>query len=404
MDGQENINGQAPGTDRSTIESYLSLSEYRKGSFEFKAMPIPNDALMYSDAFCLQEGVISNMSSPLSPLASEIMSPLSIDAMLDTRPKEQASSEQLEVLLRYGLQVVFGPDVAGFTDDHSPLFYSDFPANILGSFLMGWFGFVFKPTILEFSEELALGLTTGFLGSLTTFSSWIQKMLTLTTQGRWVFGLLGLPIGLWITIGAIRSGIETGKKLRQFMDHEGHYETSCFDGKCRVKSCRDKMVSFGIVLVMLALVLGLSIFLTCQRSKKLGLACLFGPLGVWTRWFLTRFNGRGFGSNQRLMWIPWGTLLANVLASGIMASLSTLNIAEKTEHYQTVIEAIQLGFLGCMSTVSTFVAEVYSLAENGHVWRAFWYSILSIGLSFALGTLVYSVPVWTKCYSFTDGR
>ncbi|XP_020517895.1 LOW QUALITY PROTEIN: fluoride export protein 1-like, partial [Amborella trichopoda] len=280
-----------------------------------------------------------------------------------------------------------------FTNDLFSLFYSDFPANILGSFLMGWFGFVFKPTILEFSEELALGLTTGFLGSLTTFSGWIRKMLTLTTQGQWVYGLVGLPLGNQLnTRKKFIFIFSTGKKLGQFMDHEGHYKTSCFDGKCWVKSCRDKMV----------------------QEIRVGL--LFGPLDVWTRWFLTRFNGRGFGPNQRLMWIPWGTLLANVVAAGIMVPLSALNIAfsglvncacilqKKTEHYQTVIEVLQLGFLGCMSTVSTFVAEFYSLVESGHVWRAFGYSIFSIGLSFALGTLVYSVAVWTKGHAFTDGR
>ncbi|XP_020529901.1 uncharacterized protein LOC110008215 isoform X2 [Amborella trichopoda] len=77
MDGQDKINGQAPGTEKSTIESCLSLSEYMKSYFEFIAIPIPDDALN-------------------APLASEIMSPLSTDAMLDTRLKGQASGEPLE--------------------------------------------------------------------------------------------------------------------------------------------------------------------------------------------------------------------------------------------------------------------------------------------------------------------
>ncbi|KAL4181026.1 hypothetical protein AMTRI_Chr12g269090 [Amborella trichopoda] len=242
-----------------------------------------------------------------------------------TMKRRTVYSSKIIVLLRYGLQVLLGPDVARFTNDLFSLFYSDFPANILGSFLMGWFGFVFKPTILEFSEELALGLTTGFLGSLT--------------------------------------------HLQRLDPENAHFNNPG---------------AMGV------------------QEIRVGL--LFGPLDVWTRWFLTRFNGRGFGPNQRLMWIPWGTLLANVVAAGIMVPLSALNIAKKTEHYQTVIEVLQLGFLGCMSTVSTFVAEFYSLVESGHVWRAFGYSIFSIGLSFALGTLVYSVAVWTKGHAFTDGR
>ncbi|ERM97928.1 hypothetical protein AMTR_s01500p00007820 [Amborella trichopoda] len=186
---------------------------------------------------------------------------------------------------------------------------------------MGWFGFVFKPTILEFSEELALGLTTGFLGSLTHLQRLDPENAHFNNPGA--MGVWSCGPSIRQFMDAIWFGIATGKKLGQFMDHEGHYKTSCFDGKCWVKSCRDKMVAFGI--------------------------------------------------------------------------------GKKTEHYQTVIEVLQLGFLGCMSTVSTFVAEFYSLVESGHVWRAFGYSIFSIGLSFALGTLVYSVAVWTKGHAFTDG-
>ncbi|ERN17226.1 uncharacterized protein LOC110008215 isoform X3 [Amborella trichopoda] len=116
------------------------------------------------------------------------------------------------------------------------------------------------------------------------------------------------------------------------------------------------------------------------------------------------------------------TLNKKLVAAGIVAALSTLNLAlpfsapgevcynsmdgekkdrkhpvlllpiemEKTESSQTVIEGIQLGFLGYMITVSAFVAEVYCLIESGHIWRVFGYMILSIGLSFGLGTLVYS--------------
>ncbi|KAL4181031.1 hypothetical protein AMTRI_Chr12g235270 [Amborella trichopoda] len=333
MDGQDKINGQAPGTEKSTIESCLSLSEYMKSYFEFIAIPIPDDALN-------------------APLASEIMSPLSTDAMLDTRLKGQASGEPLEaqqehvpriyklasigsfwniwgmalsfhidgIFLRYGLQVLFG-DVVVFTSDRYPL-YNDLPANILGSFIMGWFAFGFKPSILEFSELLALGLTTG---------CWIQRMLNLTTHGQWVVGILGLPLG-----------------NQQFMD-------SCFEGKCQVKIRRLER-NEGLVLVMLALIWG------AKHFPYLWLACLVGPPGVWTRWFL---NGRALKGNVRLRF-------------------------EKTESSQTVIEGIQLGFLGYMITVSAFVAEVYCLIESGHIWRVFGYMILSIGLSFGLGTLVYS--------------
>lgn len=60
---------------------------------------------------------------------------------------------------------------------------------------MGWFGVVFKGDISYMSDHLAIGLSTGYLGSLTTFSGWNQKMLELSVEGHWVFVLLGFLIG-----------------------------------------------------------------------------------------------------------------------------------------------------------------------------------------------------------------
>ncbi|KAK6114876.1 hypothetical protein DH2020_007145 [Rehmannia glutinosa] len=146
----------------------------------------------------------------------------------------------------------------------------------VGSFLMGWLGVVFKGDILKVSDQLAIGLTTGFLGSLTTFSGWNQKMLDLSVEGQWVFAMLGIFLALlWGLFGSLaKNDFESGSS-------EAH----------------------------------------------LFLACMVGPFGVWIRWFLARFNGRGLGKNGVLKWMPFGTLAANVLAACVMAALATLKKA-----------------------------------------------------------------------------
>lgn len=53
---------------------------------------------------------------------------------------------------------------------------------------------VFKGDISKFSDCLAVGLTTGYLGSLTTFSGWNQRMLELSVEGKWVV-VFGIPLG-----------------------------------------------------------------------------------------------------------------------------------------------------------------------------------------------------------------
>lgn len=65
----------------------------------------------------------------------------------------------------------------------------------VGSFLMGWFGIVFKAHISCVSDQLAMGLSTGYLGSLTTFSGWNQKMVELSAEGKWAFAVLGYFVG-----------------------------------------------------------------------------------------------------------------------------------------------------------------------------------------------------------------
>ena len=58
-----------------------------------------------------------------------------------------------------------------------------------------------------------------------------------------------------------------------------------------------------------------------------------------------------------------------------------------------VASGIQLGFLGCLSTLSAFNAEFNAMRESKHPWRAHAYALITVCISFGLGILVYSVPV-----------
>jgi len=60
---------------------------------------------------------------------------------------------------------------------------------------MGWLGVVFKADTSRVSEHLAIGPTTGYLGSLTTFSGWNQKMVELIATRHWLLFVLGFLIG-----------------------------------------------------------------------------------------------------------------------------------------------------------------------------------------------------------------
>ncbi|VAH18056.1 unnamed protein product [Triticum turgidum subsp. durum] len=113
------------------------------------------------------------------------------------------------VFTRYGLQKLFGPGCLALTSNQSPL-YLDLPSNMLGSFLMAWFGIIFKTDIRHISEHLIVGITTGYMGSLTTFSGWNQAMVSMSSKDHWAYAIAGIVLGMFIVNESIRVGAETG--------------------------------------------------------------------------------------------------------------------------------------------------------------------------------------------------
>ncbi|XP_027338972.1 uncharacterized protein LOC113852800 [Abrus precatorius] len=309
----------------------------------------------------------------------------------------------LGVLTRYLLEKLFGPGVGDVTSNQSIL-YPDLPSNMVGSFLMGWFGVVFKADISRVSEHLAIGLTTGYLGSLTTFSGWNQKMLELGIAGHWLLSVLGILIGLFLVAFSIIFGVETAKGFKWFLNwlntRPGTGSGNCISKvNWKVDSFIRHLVVTVVFLAMLGLLWGGASVLERDEFKhggnaaQLWFACIVGPLGVWIRWFLARLNGGGIGAGW-LKWLPFGTLIANVSAACVMAALATVKKSVNTTNCDTIVTGIQFGLLGCLSTVSTFAAEFNAMRESVYTWRAYAYAMVTICLSLCLGILIYCTPLW----------
>ncbi|ESQ52890.1 hypothetical protein EUTSA_v10016628mg [Eutrema salsugineum] len=365
-----------------------------------------------------------NTASVIKPLPVDITtSPLPTKSLLSPeannagKEEEHVISKSLEyisslihlavfgilgAITRYLLQKLFGPTGARVTSDGSIL-YLDLPSNMVGSFLMGWFGVVFKADIARVSEFLAIGLSTGYLGSLTTFSGWNQKMLDLSADGQWVYAVLGFLLGLFLTSYSIILGVETAKGFRWLILRRSSEErNSCL----KANTFMNHIVSMTVMLLFLVALLAMSATLLAKEFDKgtneaqLWLGCLVAAPGVWLRWFLARLNGRGLGKDrQHFRWVPLGTLIANVAAASVMAALATLKRSVNTTTCNTVASGTQFGLLGCLSTVSTLMAEFNAMRESGYPWRAYAYASFTIAVSFAIGTVIYSVPVWVAGFT-----
>ena len=66
-------------------------------------------------------------------------------------------------------------------------------ANLLGGLLMG-FAMELVTRHAVMSPELRLLVTTGFLGGLTTFSTFSAEITTLLTRGEWFWAAVGVVV------------------------------------------------------------------------------------------------------------------------------------------------------------------------------------------------------------------
>lgn len=73
-----------------------------------------------------------------------------------------------------------------------------------------------------------------------------------------------------------------------------------------------------------------------------------------------------------------------------------------TKRCQIIARGIQFGFVGSLSTIAAFAAEIFAMRQKGHFLRANAYMLLTVIPSFGLGTLIYSLPVWLKHYNLLN--
>ena len=105
-----------------------------------------------------------------------------------------------------------------------------------------------------------------------------------------------------------------------------------------------------------------------------------GGCGSVARFIVAREMERWLGN-----FLPYGTLIVNVLGSLALGWLATVFLA-RPEINIALRLGIAVGFLGAFTTFSTFSFESVQLMLNGAVWRA------------ALNVAVNTVVCLSMCY------
>jgi CrcB protein len=90
--------------------------------------------------------------------------------------------------------------------------YGTLAVNLLGSLLMGFLSVLLLQR-LEISEEVRLGITTGFLGSFTTFSTFALDSLHWINSGAYLKVILYIGLSVTFCLLGAWLGLVTGKQI-----------------------------------------------------------------------------------------------------------------------------------------------------------------------------------------------
>nr|CAG8537792.1 7912_t:CDS:2 [Entrophospora candida] len=272
----------------------------------------------------------------------------------------------------------------------APVFSQIYP-QFVGCVIMG-FCLSRKNFIMERYLPLYFGLTIGLCGSITTFSSWILLTIKLLinypnnySNGQNVLASLA---AIGITIGMSVSGLRFGEHLGDFILSSQRFKSTNLH-KISTKPFNLKelsvidwiivgfsLTSFALIIILLAII---------QLDRNLLFIIIFSPIGTFVRLWLSRYN-------RITKFFPIGTFAANILGSTILGILYLLGHGTISSNTgcDLISSGLADGFCGCLTTISTFTAEITTLPKK----RAYAYALSSTITALVIVTLIVGSYNW----------
>ncbi|KAJ2067078.1 hypothetical protein GGH13_005455 [Coemansia sp. S155-1] len=269
--------------------------------------------------------------------------------------------------------------------------------QILGCFIMGM-AMRLKGVLLSYSPALNTGITTGLCGSITTFSSWqllvFQELFNTPRSDHSQFrnflgGMSVLATELGCSVAAIRLGQMIGDEIRIAYNYLSARNTPAGTQISKVETAMlsaeasgrrdgwlawDKWAKFDVILAaggIAGVIASTIVVALAPRTRSVSIALLFGPVGTILRWRLASLNTQPRRISRFvprfLAELPLGTLIANVLGSAILSIIYILQIGVVVRPSVAscyVLAAVSDGFCGCLTTISTFAAEITTLRSR----------------------------------------
>ncbi|KAL1706370.1 CrcB-like protein-domain-containing protein [Schizophyllum commune] len=252
----------------------------------------------------------------------------------------------LGVLARLGLLAIAKYD----GESIFPLAY----VQALGCFIMGT-ALGLKEPIGDFYGPLYTGITTGFCGSLTTFSSWQTDVFDSWTnaQDHHRGGFYDFMDGLCKTVFTLTLSLASAMFGRHVAANIKHLIPTPRPPTMVVRYTID-----ALCVVMYAVTLAPFFTLPTSIRHQATAALLFAFPGTLTRYLLS------IPLNPRSPSFPLGTFTANMVGTTLLGTFHVIQGIRDGSVSPTscaILQGLDDGFCGCLSTVSTFAVEVLGL-------------------------------------------
>ncbi|KAJ3856347.1 CrcB-like protein-domain-containing protein [Lentinula lateritia] len=238
----------------------------------------------------------------------------------------------------------------------------------LGCFVMG-LGLELKEPLGNFYPPLYTAITTGFCGSLTTFSSWQLDVFNswLNSEDAEHAGLRTFLDGLGKTVFTLVISLSS-VLFGSYMARVIYPFLPTLQPPSRTVRYIISILSVSIY----AATLPAYFLLPASYRHQATAALLFAFPGTLIRYILSTLL------NPLLSTFPLGTFAANSTGSGLLAAFHVIqSIASKpiSPNGCSLLQGLDDGFCGCLTTVSTFAVEIRGLQG----WERPRYVLMSWG-------------------------